>query len=154
MRVERKQTPDVIDWLLAGDASILWQVMRDLLQAPRSEYEAEQKRVASSGWGADLLARQDRAGRWGGGIYSPKWISTTYTLLQLREMGLPRENARAGKGCRVILDRALGKNPDATKFRTAGCTCMMGMWLALPAYFGLNDARLTSLVDHLLEQPP
>src|SRR5947208_6935175 len=148
MITEYKTNPDVITWLLAGDASIRWQVMRDLLGRPQREWESERKRVTTSGWGADLLKRQDRAGTWGGGIYSPKWISTTYTLLQLREMGLPPGNSRAVKGCKRILDRAVGKNPNSKTIATAGCTCMIGMWLALPAYFELDDARLESLVDH------
>src|SRR5437773_11346983 len=110
MRTGHVKNSDLISWLLAGDASVRWQVMRDLLNKPRREYEEERKRVASSGWGADLLARQDRGGTWGGGIYTPKWISTTYTLLQLREMGLLPGDSRAVKGCRLILHRAFGKN--------------------------------------------
>jgi len=145
----------VIDWLFAGDASIRWQVMRDLLNKPKREWGAERKLVATTGWGADLLSRQERTGRWGGGIYGPKWISTTYTLLQLREMGLTPGNARAIKGCKLILDRAFGKNPDSSKFASSGCTCMMGMWLALPAYFGVDDKWLEELVEHILsEQMP
>lgn len=145
----------VIDWLLAGDASIRWQVMRDLLELPRSKWENERTRVASNGWGADLLARQERSGQWGGGIYGPKWISTTYTLLQLREMGLPPGNSRAIKGCGLIAKHMFGTKSSPKLFAASGCTCMMGMWLALPAYFGVDDVRLKDLVDHLLnEQMP
>ena len=79
---------EVIDWLMTGDASIRWQVQRDLLGKPPEEYQAEQAQVAETGWGAELLARQDEDGKWGGGWYSPKWTSTTYTLLLLFQMGL------------------------------------------------------------------
>src|SRR5689334_2161953 len=65
----------VLDWLIQGDPSIRWQVMRDLLDEP---WEAERSKVAQHGDGAKLLALQDKEGTWGGGIYSPKWISTTY----------------------------------------------------------------------------
>ena len=58
----------VVDWLLEGDPSIRWQVMRDLLDAPRKKWESERQRVATEGWGADLLKRQDRGGTWGGGL--------------------------------------------------------------------------------------
>src|SRR5204863_1558869 len=52
-----------------------------------------------------------------------------------------------------ILDNSLGrKNQPADSAGFGGCTCMIGMWLALPAYFGVDDKRLEALVDHLLEQ--
>jgi hypothetical protein len=145
----------IIKWLLEGDPSIRWQVQRDLLDAPRKTWEAERACVATEGWGAELLKRQDRKGTWGGGIYSPKWKSTTYTLLLLRDMGLPPGNAAAVRGCRLILDRALASKDDPTKLRdlsNAGCTCMMGMWLALPAYFGVDDPKLAALAEHVLTQ--
>lgn len=49
----------VIRWLLDSDPAIRWQVKRDLLHAPAEEVDAERARVATEGWGAQLL---DRAG--------------------------------------------------------------------------------------------
>lgn len=40
-------------------------------------------------------------------MYSPKWISTTYTMLLLRDLGLPPQNRRARKACALLLDRGL-----------------------------------------------
>jgi hypothetical protein len=37
----------VIHWLLDSDASIRWQVLRDLIDAPADEVRAERARVAS-----------------------------------------------------------------------------------------------------------
>ena len=54
----------VIEWLLDGDPAIRWQVLRDLLDAPADEWEAERRRTAETGWAADLLARQDADGEW------------------------------------------------------------------------------------------
>ena len=34
----------------------------------------------------------------GGGAYSPKWTSTTYTLLQLRDLGVDPAAAPTSKG--------------------------------------------------------
>lgn len=44
----------VTEWLLDSDPSIRWQVMRDLVASPESEWRAERARV---GWGARLLSR-------------------------------------------------------------------------------------------------
>ncbi len=96
----------IIDWLLAGDPSVRWQVMRDLLGMPEERVAVERARVATEGWGAELLTVQDPDGRWAGALYSPKWTSTTYTLLLLERLGLGRGDARALAGCRQLWDGA------------------------------------------------
>jgi len=96
--------PEIISWLLEGDPSICWQVERDLLERPPSKYGHERKRIAKEGWGARLLALQDSDGRWGGGIYGPKWISTTYTMLTLRLLGLQTNHPQAKRACKIFLD--------------------------------------------------
>ena len=85
---------EVIQWLLDGDPAVCWQVERDFLDKPPIEFEATRSLAATQGWGAKLLARQDESGMWGGGIYSPKWISTHYTLFALRFLGLPTGTRR------------------------------------------------------------
>ena len=80
---------EILSWLLEGDPSIHWQVQKDLLRYPSTKYETERKKVTREGWGKRLLDLQDSDGRWGGGMYGPKFISTTYTMLTLRLIGLP-----------------------------------------------------------------
>jgi hypothetical protein len=145
---------EVIAWLMAGDPAIRWQTMRDLLGAPEQEWRAEQQRTQHAGWGARLLAQQEPSGGWGGGIYSPKWISATYTLLTLRSIGVPRECQAAQRGARLILDSLLGATCDA-KFheKLAACDrCIVGMVLQLAVYFEISDARVEAVVDNLLSE--
>ena len=95
---------DTLEWLLAGDACVRWQVMRDLEDKEPAVYQKERNKIPEEGWGKRLLSHQDPGGTWGGGLYSPKWISTTYTLLALRRLGLPPETQEAHLGCeRLIL---------------------------------------------------
>lgn len=47
-------------WLLDGDPAIRWQVQRDLLNAKPTTWQRERNKVAEEGWGARLLARQDK----------------------------------------------------------------------------------------------
>ena len=89
----------LVAWLLEGDPSIRWRVHRDLLGSPASTVDAERARVATEGWGAKLISLQDPDGRWGDGDYSPKWTSTTYTLLHLVWLGLPPRHPAALAGC-------------------------------------------------------
>src|SRR5579862_3276683 len=100
-------TDKVIQWLLEGDPAIRWQTLRDLTDAPKTSVEREQQKVAREGWGARLLAEQDPDGTWASGLYSPKWTSTTYTMLLLRDFGLPAGHQPARKACKLLLDEGL-----------------------------------------------
>jgi hypothetical protein len=145
---------DVITWLMDGDPAIRWQTLRDLLDAPEREWKAEQRRTLETGWGARLLAQQDSNGGWGGGIYSPKWTSATYTLLLLRSIGIPPDCAAARRGARLVLDELLGATCDAAFGRKlADCDrCIVGMILQLAVYFGVDDQRIDAIVDNLLNE--
>jgi hypothetical protein len=147
-------TNDIITWLMAGDPAIRWQTMRDLLDAPGEEWQAEQRRTVERGWGAQLLALQDADGGWGGGIYSPKWTSATYTLLTLCSIGIPHDCAAALRGARLVLDSLLGVACDAEfqKKLTACDRCIVGMILQVAVYFGIDDERIETIVDHLLSE--
>ena len=96
----KKEAPDpsksVIEWLLDSDPSIRWQVMRDLMEESDEIVAGERSRVASEGWGARLLDLQGPDGHWGGCAFvNPGWISTFYTLLLLRDLGLDPNGERA-----------------------------------------------------------
>lgn len=138
-----------IEWLMEGDPAIRWQVMRDLTDAPPDAVATERARVAREGWGAELLALQADDGNWDGGVYTPKWTSTTYTLLVLRHLGIdPRagetRRAVAKVGEKVTMGR--GRHPY---FAYRGETCVTAMVLALAAYFGEDEAG-DEVVDWLL----
>jgi hypothetical protein len=152
-----------VDWLLQGDPAIRWQTLRDVVGAPARAVAAERAKIAREGWGARLLAKQGRSGRWAGGsspdvgLYTPKWTSTTYTLLLLRDFGLAHDNAQARTGCALLLDRGLqsdgGINFGASaKRHGTGETCITGMVLSLASYFELRDERVDTVVQHLLEK--
>ena len=104
--------------------------------------------------GARLLALQAPDGSWGGGIYSPKWISTTYTLLTLCAIGIPRDHAPSQRAAALVLDAELGPTRDDKFMRKLAALdrCIAGMDLQLAAYFGICDARMDALVENLLAE--
>jgi hypothetical protein len=147
----------VIKWLLKGDPSIRWQVMRDLEGRSPATWRRERKVVATSGWGERLLRKRDAAGTWAGGIYTPKWTSTTYTLILLRRLGLPAGHPAALEGCAILVDR--GVSADGGVDLSAGLnrseTCITGFVLALVCEFGFESPGTEDIVDYLLrEQMP
>jgi hypothetical protein len=146
-----------MDWLLEGDPSIRWQVLADLLAAPSDQFTREREKVATAGWGAELLTRQGPDGHWGGGIYTPKWTSTTYTLLLLRQLGLPPGHVQALRGCDQFYFRGLEKDGGINFFKSLSYseTCINGMLLTLLSYFRHPDPRIHKLAEYLLrEQMP
>jgi hypothetical protein len=143
----------VLDWLLEGDPSIRWQALRDLAGAPERTWQREQRKVATAGWGSQLLALQDADGRWASCVYSPKWTSTTYTLLLLRDLGLPAGNRQAVRACRLLLDEGFAPDDGINFWQKRSRhseTCVTAMVLSICRTFGLTDPRLERLAHHLL----
>lgn len=139
---------ETLTWLLDSDPAIRWQVMRDLTDEPAGRIAAERARVANEGWGARLLELQGEDGQWGGGAYTPKWISTTYTLLLLRHFGVDPGDRRVGSATDLVKERiTMGRNGHPF-FEYVGETCVSAMCLALNVYFlGGEGARVDWLLD-------
>ncbi len=144
----------VLEWLLAGDPAIRWQVMGDLLGAAADDVAAERDRITTQGWGARLLAAQDADGLWAGALYSPKWTSTTYTLLLLLRLGLRPGHQQALVGCRQLWTaaRCYDGGLNLAKSIREPETCITGMLVQLAAHFGWADDRLDDTVQWLLSQ--
>jgi hypothetical protein len=148
-----KQSRDeTIQWLLDGDPSVRRQTLRDLVEADERAIRREQRRIETDGWGARLLAKQDPQGTWAGGLYSPKWISTTYTMLTLRDFGLAPDNKQARKACTLLLNVGLQLDGGINYDWPRSETCVTGMVLSLLSYFQYDDDRLDTIADHLLNQ--
>jgi len=151
----------VIDWLLDpehSDPSIRWQVMRDLLDAPQAEWEAERARVETEGWGARLLALEDADGRWAGGAHFPDdfrygeevgqpWTATSHSLSQLREFGFDPSSARARRAVELIGANCRWEHDGQPYWEGEVEPCINGMTVANGAYFGVGMAPV---VDRLL----
>jgi hypothetical protein len=141
-------------WLLEGDPAIRWQVLRDLIGAPPETVVPVRRRVASEGWGKRLLASQDASGTWGGGLYTPKWTSTTYTLLLLRRLGLEPQNRSARLGAQILLDRARWMDGGVSYWKTVKLAelCVNGMVLSIASYFRLEDPRVEDVLGLLADR--
>jgi hypothetical protein len=138
---------NVIDWLLDSDPSIRWQVMRDLSDAPAEEVATERAKVATEGWGAQLLALQPVDGVWGGGAYFPEWTSTTPTLSLLRHFGLDPASDAARRALALVSANAHWEYDNLPYFDGEVEPCINGQAVAIGAYFG-QDVRV--IVDRLL----
>ena len=142
--------PAHIKWLLDSDPAIRWQVMRDLTGEAPAAIAAERSRVATEGWGAQLLAAQSPRGSWGG----PKWdLTTLYSLVVLKDLGLDPASKQARKMIGRV-DKGLVFKPLNNGPYLDGETepCINGRILGIGAYFKEpNDALANQLLAEQLE---
>ncbi|MDA3953130.1 MAG: hypothetical protein PF485_05755 [Bacteroidales bacterium] len=142
---------EIIDWLLQGDVSIQYQTYRDLLGEERKELK---KRIETEGWGKQFLDKRNENGHWGRSFYQPKWTSTHYTLLDLRNLEISNSCKPIQQTIEIILKQNKikdgGIHPIGTTYNSD--VCINGMALNYCSYFKANEKYLESVVDFILSQ--
>jgi hypothetical protein len=141
---------NAIVWLLDSDPAIRWQAQRDLADTPAGEVAAERARVATEGWGAQLLALRRDDGQWDVGKADTEWI-TLLALHLLRDMGLDPESAEARSAIDLVRDMPW-HNPWAEwngqrVFDGEVEPCINGRIVAIGGYFGVS---VDGIVERLL----
>jgi hypothetical protein len=165
----------VITWLLdpeRSDPSIRWQVMRDLLDLRRSEWDVERAKVETDGWGARLLALEDEDGQWAGGAHFPHdfdwhgpeaargsdgrmaaqpWTATSHSLSVLREFGLDPSSESAQRAVKRI--GANARWEDGRPYWEGETEpCINGALVANGSYFGVDVSKVVErLVNERLD---
>jgi hypothetical protein len=166
----------VLEWLLDSDPAVRWQVLRDLANAPPEVVVTERARVATEGWGAQLLALRDEDGQWAGGAYVPArrggadevqssgdhtddggeeaqpWTATTYSLLLLRDFGVDPQDDQVRETVALVSNHCRWEEGGQRYFDGEVEPCINGMTVALGAYFGQGvDGVVARLLDEQLE---
>ncbi|MBL7884460.1 MAG: hypothetical protein JNL69_10360 [Bacteroidia bacterium] len=142
----------IIDWLLEGDVSIQYQVWRDLLDADKKNLQA---RITNEGWGMKILSKRKLDGHWGDRFYQPKWISTHYTVLDLRNLNLPSNNEIVQEAIELVLQNNMA---DDGGIRLGPSTaqnsdvCVNGMFLNYASYFKTPEKKLHCIIDCILNE--
>lgn len=141
----------IINWLLEGDVAIQYQVHRDLLD---TEKPGLQNRIATEGWGAKFLGFRKEEGHWGQAFYQPKWISSHYSILDLKNLGISPGHPDIMVSVMIILRDHKGPDGGVNPSRTIkqSDVCLNGMFLNYASYFKAEGEGLRSIVDFILEQ--
>lgn len=142
---------EIIAWLLEADVSIQYQVQRDLLGV---ELPPFRERIATEGWGAQFLRYRAENGHWGRSFYQPKWISTHYTLLDLKHLGFPPGHPHIAESISLILRENKGRDGGIDPSVTIGLSdvCVNGMFLNYACNFKADEGELQSVVDFVIDQ--
>jgi len=149
-------------WLLDSDPAIRWQVMRDLTAATPDAIAAERSRVATQGWGAQLLARKSSAGNWSGAPRGwredlPKddraLLITLYSLSVLMDLGLDPASTQARQMIDRVNRQLVFKRLDNRPYLHGETEpCINGRILGIGAYFKKpNEALAHQLLSEQLE---
>lgn len=144
-------TDFIINWLLEGDVAIQYQTRRELLD---EENPALQTRIATEGWGAAFLRARQPNGHWGQGFYQTKWISSHYTLLDLKNLALAPDHPLPRETIRMILRENVAEDGGVNPARSIAQSdvCVNGMFLNYACYFGVEETSLHSIVDFVISQ--
>ena len=140
------------DWLLESDPSITWQVMA-LLGYNQKEIESKRSEIPNKGWGKSLLKNQAADGSFGGGLYGPKFISTTYTLLLLKRLGINPSQRNCQKSASLLIQglRNDGGINFSPKEKVRSETCITGMVLNLLSYFQTRKEQQDQIFQYIRE---
>jgi hypothetical protein len=142
----------LIKWLLNGDTAIQYQVHRDLLAKTKKSL---QHKISTEGWGRMLLSKRKRNGHWGDRFYQPKWTSTHYALLDLRNLNLSPDNELAQETIEIVLkenqasDGGIRLGPSTQQHSDV---CVNAMFLNYASYFKTPGRKLQSVVDSILNE--
>jgi hypothetical protein len=141
--------PNILDWLLAGDPVIRWQVMRDLLQEPEAVWRSEQDRLPDYGWGAEFLRHQLPDGSWPKG----RWTERIWTLLLLLDCGMPTRLDRLRKAADMQISSLLapGRPVEHSVLKERLDLCHVGFWLRVGSAFLPGDERLPAMAEVIFE---
>ncbi len=142
---------ELIQWLLDGDVSIQYQVNRDLLGKDIIDL---QNRIEFEGWGAAFLSKRNPDGNWGQKFYQPKWTSTHYTLLDLKNLSISPNQQQIRESINDILTRENAPDGGIRPIGELGYSdgCINGMFLNYASYFKAEQEGLNSVVDCILNE--
>ncbi|MDO5980076.1 hypothetical protein [Flavivirga spongiicola] len=140
-------TKQIITWLLEGDVSIQYQTYRDLLS---KDHKSLQNRIEKEGFGLAFLSKRHKNGYWGRGFYQPKWASTHYTLLDLRNLCISPKNKPIKESIDKILNECKSGDGGIYPNSKKSDVCVNGMFLNYASYFKAEESQLKSVIDSLL----
>ncbi len=148
-----RSEPDFATWLLNSEIpSLRYQTLTDLLGYPATDPRVAQARQAimQSGPVPAILAHQAQTGQWQGerSHYTPKYVSTHWSLMLLTELGVDGGDARFLRGVRHMLDITAGDLGKRLETRHLGFSCFWGNLLRYTLQAGLIEGDAVEKVVH------
>lgn len=146
--------PSFVEWLMAAKTpSIRYLTARDLLGQPESSLQAARHTLMSEGIVPALFAKQTASGQWMNerNYYSPKYVSTHWSLLLLTELGVDPTDTRFQRGVEYMLAATEKSMRDLLAQEQRGLSCLWGNVLHYGLYAGrAGDPRLQAIQTYVV----
>ncbi len=141
---------NILSWMMNHDISLEYLVKRDLLEMDQLNLK---NRILFEGYGLKLMNLQDqKTYLWGEGVYSPKYTSTHYTLLELCQLGANLNDVRIHKAIKIMLD-VMWKEQGLMRKNRHQDMCVVAMMVRIAATAHFKDARIYDMIDYILKYP-
>jgi uncharacterized protein YwbE len=139
----------ILDWLLTGDKCVKYLTEKHLLGF---DYEELRSELVTDGIIKEYLSKQDQdTGMWGNGVYSPKYISTHYTMLDLYNFEIDPMNEQYQRGANILLhsDMFVRYARKDLEYRDM---CVGGMIGSMLTYGRVKHKNIDLFVDYVIKQ--
>lgn len=141
---------NLLSFMMNHDVSLQYLVKRDLLEEDDISLK---NKILKEGYGLKLMNLYDQKTHlWGEGVYSPKYISTHYTLLELCQLGANLDDVRIHQSINILFDEMWKDKGLMRKYRHQDM-CVVAMMVRIAATAHFKDPRIFDMVDYILEYP-
>jgi hypothetical protein len=143
---------NVIDWILEGDIFIHYLVEKDLMGKSEEDLKHLKKEMLHTGFTKRIIGEMDSdTFLWGGGVYSPKYTSTHYSLLELSEMDVDLSDSIFENSIEILLKEMWINKGQIKRYRHQDM-CVTAMMLRIASQAQIKDKRLQEMVDYILDK--
>jgi hypothetical protein len=147
------QSHELATWLLgAKTPSIRYRTLTDLLGYPADDIRVVEARQAlmTSGPVPAILARQTKTGAWSDerSYYTPKYVSTHWSMLLLTELDVDGDDPRFRQGVDYMLAATANDLCKRLDSHTLGFSCFWGNLLRYAFHAGMEDNAQIDQVIH------
>ena len=133
---------DVMTWLLKGNENIIYLTNKYLLDIDfLNNNDGYIKKY--------LSLYNDTNKMWGNGLYGPKWISSTYTLLELINLDVEIDQRMIDAYDKLSKEIVIKYTLNPKNKRTLDL-CIVGMLIRIGSYLNTDQSNLKELIDFVL----
>jgi hypothetical protein len=144
---------DLAAWLLNAETpTIRYLTACQLLEMPENDPQVEvaRQQIMTEGPVPAVLAHQTKSGKWANenSYYTPKYISTHWSLVLLMELCVDPQDIRFQRGVTYMLNATESHMETLLNRKAHGFSCLWGNILRYALYAGLSDdPRVQAIIE-------
>lgn len=141
----------VIDWLITSGVANEYLTRKYLLDENDLKLASLKQRITKEGPGKILLKKQDpNTYLWCQGVYSPKYTSTHYTLLELCQLEADLNQPAIVEAIKILFGEMWKDRGQVRSYRHQDL-CVVAMMVRIACTAKFQDSRISEMIDYILE---